>query len=202
MLLSRPSSSSLTASSRHRDVLFTHGVASDHYHTVQHHRGKFPCEQTGGKMVDQLMPGCCIKGYDLKINQFHLQPHCKAVGQEYDVSKRNGCIYARDPVPKKVMGRDSGCDWGHLVALFIDGKMRLKPNRWKSLWTHDANERKWTSKQRQAEVSNWWFSNERWHQVTAYRHPHSCQQLVSGLQPAVCASFNGHMNSAFYLLLQ
>lgn len=59
----------MTVSNRHRDVLFTNGVASDLYRTMQHHRGKCLCEETGGKMMDQLTAGCCVKGYDFKLNQ-------------------------------------------------------------------------------------------------------------------------------------
>lgn len=44
--------------------------------------------------------------------------------------------------------------------------------------------------------------HERWHQMTACRHSHAWQQLISSFLPGVCAGLNRHMNSAFYLALQ
>lgn len=79
---------------------------------------------------------------------------------------------------------------------------------WKQLWTHYGNRMKWIGPNTRANTSwcfklmSWTVCDERWHQVTAYRHSHSWQQLVSGFLPGVCARLNRRMNSAFYLVLQ
>lgn len=141
VLLSRPSSSKVTVSNRHRDVLFTNGVASDLCRTMQHHRGKCLCEETGGKMMDQLTAGCCIKSYDFKLNQlpwafyflsYHgiLKTFVRSIKWKKAMSAFMLEIFKLN-VLKKVMGRDSGFDWSHLFAMFINWKICLKSIWWK-----------------------------------------------------------------------
>lgn len=71
----------MTVSNRHRYVLFTPGIAADFYHTMQRHRGRCLCEETGDRMLGQLTPGSCINGSEFYFI-FILSHHFKDICQE------------------------------------------------------------------------------------------------------------------------